>query len=112
MSNVPGESIESSDDENIEVVSPSIRHQLVESRSLRFRPGNYVGILTHNFVSALFGHFAEVEQLCFKMLVSSRNSAIQHHAFLHFSSFFRESKYASMLRRTNSATGAPVFSDS
>jgi hypothetical protein len=53
MSNVPGESIESSDDENIEVVSPSICHQLVESWSLRLRTRNYVGVLAHDFVSAL-----------------------------------------------------------
>jgi hypothetical protein len=35
-----------------------------------------------DFVSALFGHFSEVEQLCFKMLVASRNSAIQCYALL------------------------------
>src|SRR5580692_24710 len=111
MSNVPGQSIESSDDENIEVVSPSICHQLVESWPLRLRTGNYVGVLAHDFASALFGHFAEVEQLGFDVLVSSAHTCVDSGAFLHFNSFFLDCKYASMARRTNSATGAPVFSD-
>jgi hypothetical protein len=64
----------------------------------------------HDFVSALLGHFAQVEQLRFKMLVASAHTCVDRGSFFHFSSFFLKSKYASMARRTNSATGAPVFS--
>src|SRR5580700_6803282 len=112
MPNVSRDAVKRCNEHDVEAMSSSIRHQLVESRSPRFRAGNYVCELAHDFVSALLRHFAQVEQLCFKMLVSRRNSAIQYCAFLHFSSFFLESKYASMARRINSATGAPVFSDS
>src|SRR5580698_7216916 len=112
MANVSCDAVKRCDDHDLETVPPSIRHQLVKSRSLRLRTRNYIGILAHDFASALFGHFAQVEQLRFKMLVSRGNSAIQYCAFLHLNSFFLECKYASMARRTNSATGAPVFSDS
>jgi hypothetical protein len=57
-----------------------------------------------NFAAALFGHFVEVEQLCFQMLV-----CVNSGSFLHLNSFFLKSRYASMARRINSATGAPVF---
>jgi hypothetical protein len=52
-------------------MSPDICQQLVEPGSLRFAPRNYVSVLLHDFISTLFGHFAEVKQLGFKMLVAS-----------------------------------------
>jgi hypothetical protein len=112
MPDVSCDAVKRRNEHDIETVSSSVCQQLVESMSLRFAPRNYVAVFQHNFIPALFGHFAQVEQLCFQMLVPGRNSAIQYCTVLHFNSFLRESRYASMARRTNSATGAPVFSDS
>src|ERR1700733_5447823 len=112
MANVFADAIEGSNDENIKAMPPSIRHHLVESGSLCFAPRNYIGILAHDFVSALLRHFAQVEQLRFDVLVSSAHACVDSGAFLHFNSFFLEIRYASIARRTNSATGAPVFADS
>ena len=50
-------------------MSPSISQQLIESRSLRSVPRNDICVFVHNFISALFGHFAQVVELRFKMLV-------------------------------------------
>ena len=109
---VPCDAVESSNEHSVKTMPPSICHQLVETRSLRLCSGNCVRVLMHDFVSALFRHFAEVEQLCFQMLVSSAHARVNSSSFLHFNSFFLKSKYASMARRTSSATGAPVFLDS
>src|SRR5580658_1809062 len=66
----------------------------------------------HDFQSALLRQLAKVKQLGFEMLVTRTHACVDNGAFLHFSSFVLEIRYASMARRTNSATGAPVFSDS
>src|SRR3984885_9138109 len=112
MPDISCDAVKRCDEHDVEAVSPSICYQLVESWSLRLRARNYVGVLAHDFVSALLRRFAEVEQLCFEMLVASAHPCVDNGAFLHFNSFFLEIRYASMARRTNSATGAPVFSDS
>jgi hypothetical protein len=112
MPDVPRDAVKRCNEHDVEAMSSSIRHQLVETRPLRFAPRNYACVFVHNFEPALFGHFAEVVKLCFEVLVPGKNPAIQYCTVLHFNSFFLESKYASMARRTNSATGAPVFSDS
>jgi hypothetical protein len=44
---------------------------LIEAWAFRFRAGNNIGVFVRNFISALFGHFAEVKQLSFEMLVAS-----------------------------------------
>src|SRR5580700_10526403 len=98
MPDISCDAVKRCDEHDIKAVPPSIGHQLVESSPFRLRTRNYIGILAHDFVSALLRHFAQVEQLCFKMLVSRRNSAIQCCTFFHFSSFFLESKYASIAR--------------
>jgi hypothetical protein len=71
MANAPCDSIEGRDEHDVKVMSPDICQQLVEPGSLRFAPRNYVSVLLHDFISTLFGHFAEVKQLGFKMLVAS-----------------------------------------
>jgi hypothetical protein len=63
-------------------MSPSVCHQLVESKSLQLRTRDCIGILAHDFASTLSRHFAQVEQLCFKMPVSSRNATIKRSFFL------------------------------
>jgi hypothetical protein len=45
------------------------------------------------------------------MLVSGANPSVYGGSLLHFTSLFLETKYKSMARRTNSATGAPVLAD-
>ena len=59
---------------------------------LDFAPENYVAVLLHDFASAQFGHFAQVVKLCFEVLVSSAYAGVNGGSFLHFNSFFRESK--------------------
>ena len=76
MADSPCHPVESSNKHDVKAMSPSIGQQLIESRSLRSALRNDVAVLLHDFISALFGHFAEVEQLCFKMLVAGQNPAI------------------------------------
>jgi hypothetical protein len=92
MPDVPCDAVKRSNEHDIEAVTPGICQQLVETRTLRFAPRNYVAVLMHSFISALFGHFAEVEQLCFQMLVASTHACVNSGSFLHFNSFFLESK--------------------
>jgi hypothetical protein len=47
-----------------------IRHKLVQTGPLRFCAGYHVGVLAHNFKSTLLRHFAQIELLSFKVLVS------------------------------------------
>src|SRR5580698_1115505 len=111
MANGSCDAVKSSNEHDVKAVSPSICHQLVKSWPLRLAPRNYVCEFAHDFASALLGHFAEVEQLRFDVLVARTHTCVDNGAFLHFNSFFLEIRYASMARRTNSATGAPVFLD-
>jgi hypothetical protein len=75
-------------DHEVEAMLLSIREHLIEPRSLRFAPRNYVAVLLHNCVPALFGHLAQVVELRFKMLVASAHASVNSSSFLHFSSFF------------------------
>src|ERR1700683_4055217 len=93
MADVSCDAVKSSNEHDVKAVSSSIRHELVKSRSLGFAPRNYVCVFVCNFVSALFGQFAKVEQLGFEMLVSRRNSAIQYYAFHFVNSLYRTSYF-------------------
>jgi hypothetical protein len=60
MADISSDAVKRRNDHNVKSVSPSIRQQLIESTSFGLRAGNCVGILTHNFKSALFCEFAQV----------------------------------------------------
>src|SRR5271155_3062103 len=87
MPDVSCDAVKRCNEHDIKAVTPSIRHELVESRSLCFAPRNYVGVFMHDFASALLRHFAEVEQLGFQMLVASAHTCVNGSSFLHFSLF-------------------------
>jgi hypothetical protein len=65
---------------DVETMSPGICQQLIEAGSFRSGTGNNVCVFVRNFVSALLGHFAEVEQLCFKVLVSGAHACVNRGA--------------------------------
>src|SRR5271156_505267 len=89
MPDVSCDAVKRCNEHDIKAVTPSIRHELVESRSLCFAPRNYVGVFMHDFASTLLRQFAEVEQLCLKMLVGCRNPAIERNFFLLIQDFPR-----------------------
>jgi hypothetical protein len=80
MANASRHPIERGYKHDVEAMPPSISQQLIESRSLRSAPRNDVCVFVGNFISILFGHFAQVEQLCFKMLVSSAHACVSRGA--------------------------------
>jgi hypothetical protein len=65
---------------DVETMSPGICQQLIEAGSFHSGTGNNVCVFVRNFVSALLGHFAEVEQLCFKVLVSGAHACVNRGA--------------------------------
>jgi hypothetical protein len=92
MADIPGYSVKRGDQQNVKSASPSVCHQLIESRSLRFRTRDYIRVLADNFESALLCQLAQVQLLGFKVLVSSAYSAINCYSLRHFNSFFLDSK--------------------
>ena len=63
-------------------------------------------------IAALFCHIPKVIQVRFRMLVGSRNPAIESCALRHLSSFSLIVRSLSMARRMSWATGAPGLAES
>jgi hypothetical protein len=69
MPHASGHPVECGHEHDIEAVPPGIGHKLVEAGALGFRAANHIAIFMHDFILALFGHFAQVVQLRLGMLV-------------------------------------------
>ncbi len=73
--------IECPDQDHIEAAAAGITHQLVESGAAGLRPGDPVNIFMDDFVAALGGHLAEVEELSLRVLIQAGDPKIQGGAF-------------------------------
>ena len=64
------------DQDYLEPAAASLPKQLVETRPLRLRARDPVGVLGHDFEAALLSHRAEVTGLSLGMLVKGRYSQL------------------------------------
>src|ERR1700722_12573292 len=71
-------SVKRCDKQNVKPMAACVGHKLVQTGSLRFCAGNYVGVLAHDFKPALLRQFTQIEQLGFKVLVSRAHSGIKY----------------------------------
>jgi hypothetical protein len=72
----PGDPVASPHQDDVEAAAAGITHHGIESRPAGLRPGDPVGVLMDDLISALTGHLAEIEELGFGMLVKGRDPHI------------------------------------
>ena len=70
-------SVERSNQDNVEAMSTGICKELVQAESFRFCTGNCVCIFMNNFISALLRQFAEVIKLCLCVLVAGWDQEVE-----------------------------------
>ena len=57
------------DQDNVEAAAAGIGHHRIESRPFGLHAADPIGVLVDDLVAALGSHLAQVEELCFRMLV-------------------------------------------
>ena len=77
----PGDPVRCPDQDHIEASAAGIAHQFVQPGAFGLRPGDPIGILLHDLVTALSSHLAEIMKLGLGMLIQARDPHIKDGTF-------------------------------
>ena len=73
----PGDPIRSPDQNNIEPAMAGVGHHQIETGPFGLGAAGSIGVLVDDLIAALRSHLAQVEQLCFRVLIDSRDPHVE-----------------------------------